>query len=311
MFPIIKKITPLNKYIGREGNKIDFIVIHYFGALASAEDLATYWYNNAIEASAHYLVDESSIYQSVKDEDTAWHCNEGLTGTYRLACHNENSIGIEMRPLKQNQNSLLVGDPDWYFDPQTIANTIELIQMLMVRYNLPIGRVIRHYDVSNKSCPRPFVGEDINTYYNQSGNSMWENFKEKIGEDEMDQTAFDKMLDIALRNKSLLKPNTYSADSRTWAENTAIIAKDVNMRYQSYVTREEMVTFLNRIYNLISNKSLETWKTQQGTEAIDAIAAIGITSNPEDWKKTLNQPVEQWLFWSIIQRAYEMGKKSK
>jgi N-acetylmuramoyl-L-alanine amidase CwlA len=39
---------------------------------------------------------------------------------------------------------------------KTEANTIELVQYLMKKYNIPIDRVVRHYDASRKNCPAQF-----------------------------------------------------------------------------------------------------------------------------------------------------------
>ena len=36
---------------------------------------------------------------------------------------------------------------------KTLENAIELGKMLMKKYNIPIERVIRHYDVNGKACP--------------------------------------------------------------------------------------------------------------------------------------------------------------
>ena len=40
---------------------------------------------------------------------------------------------------------------------KVIENTIELTKELMKKYNIPIQNVIRHYDVTGKNCPAPFV----------------------------------------------------------------------------------------------------------------------------------------------------------
>lgn len=71
-------------------------------------------------------------------------------------------------------------DNDWYFDEAATANLIEFVQYLMDKYNVPIENVIRHYDVTGKLCPRPWVGDDINTYYGKTGNEMWEEFKSEL-----------------------------------------------------------------------------------------------------------------------------------
>lgn len=46
---------------------------------------------------------------------------------------------------------------NWYFEPATITSTIGLVKELMAKYNIPVENVIRHYDVSGKQCPEPFV----------------------------------------------------------------------------------------------------------------------------------------------------------
>jgi N-acetylmuramoyl-L-alanine amidase CwlA len=45
----------------------------------------------------------------------------------------------------------------WYFEPKTIASTIDLVKELMAKYNIPKENVIRHYDVTGKQCPEPYV----------------------------------------------------------------------------------------------------------------------------------------------------------
>ena len=42
-------------------------------------------------------------------------------------------------------------------DAKTIENVLELTYTLMNKYNIPKENVLRHYDVTNKVCPEPFV----------------------------------------------------------------------------------------------------------------------------------------------------------
>lgn len=53
---------------------------------------------------------------------------------------------------------------------KTMQNTAELVKELMVKYNVPIENVIRHFDVTGKSCPAYFVNQ-----------SAWNNFKSRLG----------------------------------------------------------------------------------------------------------------------------------
>ena len=166
------------------GRKIEYIVIHYFGSLGTAKAVANYFASAYRGASAHYCLDEgSTVYQCVLEEDVAWHC--GTSGTYyHPDCRNSNSIGIEVRPYKLDPSTATDATKrDWYFTEEIIENLVEFTAALMRKYDIPPERVVRHYDVTHKWCPRPFMGDDINQFYGESGNTMWEKFKERIEEE--------------------------------------------------------------------------------------------------------------------------------
>lgn len=63
-----------------------------------------------------------------------------------------------------------------------------------------------------------------------------------------------------------------------------------------------MDDFRKDVKNIMEQKPLEAWQIQAGTDAIDTLNAVHIVANPDDWKKTLDQPVPQWLFWVIMER---------
>lgn len=174
---ITKNLTTINRTI-LQNRKIEYIVIHYFGGLASAKSTCAYFRNINRKASAHYFVDDGGVWQCVEDADASWHCGDGGKGTFKGQCTNANSIGIEVRPFKVDASrAAYVGDTDWYFHEQTVTNLIELVKSLMEKHGIDAEHVIRHYDVTVKVCPRPWVGEDINTYYGKTGNDLWTEFK--------------------------------------------------------------------------------------------------------------------------------------
>lgn len=74
----------------------------------------------------------------------------------------------------------------------------------------------------------------------------------KEEEEEMDQTTFNRMMEVWLEDRAKQQPGEWSAEDRKWAEETGIIQGDPdgNKRYQSYVTREEAVAMLRRTANL-------------------------------------------------------------
>jgi len=168
-------------YTKRTKKVNEYIVIHYFGGLGSAASVAAYFNRIGVQASANYEVDDTSIVQAVLDKDTAWHCGDSGIGTLKKKCQNANSIGIEVRPYKINANrAAYATDTDWYFHPQTIVNLTELVRSLQKQYGIDNDHVIRHYDVTNKWCPRPWMGDDINTYYGKTGNQLWNEFKASL-----------------------------------------------------------------------------------------------------------------------------------
>ena len=155
---INKRLTKINYRKG--SNKTNkYIVIHYVGATGGAEANCKYFENIYRAASAHYFVGhEGEIWQCVEDKDVAWHC--GATKYKHPYCRNTNSIGIEM--CCRNNGG-------WYFEPATIAATIDLTKELMAKYKIPAENVIRHYDVTGKTCPEPYVrnSDDWNLFKSQ------------------------------------------------------------------------------------------------------------------------------------------------
>ena len=163
---IKKLLTPYNHNIGTL-DRIKYIVIHYVGALGGAEANCKYYASQYIGASAHYYVGfDGEIWQSVEDQNIAWHCGT-KSGYKHPECRNANSLGIEL--CVRNKGSQADTSRDWYFEDVTVQKAVELTKELMAKYNVPADHVIRHYDVTGKICPNPFV-------YNHT-NHTWEAFK--------------------------------------------------------------------------------------------------------------------------------------
>lgn len=165
---INKLLTPYNHNSGSI-DRIRYIVIHYVGALGDARANCQWYAGGDRGASAHYFVDfAGAIWQSVEDKDIAWHC--GAKSYRHPECRNANSIGIEM--CVHNKGSQADTSRDWYFEDATVAAAIRLTRELMDKYHVPAERVIRHYDVTGKICPNPYV-------YNTTAHT-WDAFKTSI-----------------------------------------------------------------------------------------------------------------------------------
>ncbi len=144
----------------REGRSspVRYVVIHYVGALGGAEANARYFAEAGREASAHYFVGfAGEIYRSVEEKDSAWHCGGGRQGPegggFFNLCRNDNSIGIELCVRKSEAGI-------WYFEKATLESAAGLTADVMRRHGIGLDRVIRHFDVTGKICPEPFVREE-------------------------------------------------------------------------------------------------------------------------------------------------------
>lgn len=134
----------------RKTSAIKYIVVHYTANDGDTdENNGNYFQNNVVKTSAHYFVDDDSVTQSVPDEFNAYHC--GTTGGYKHpTCRNSNSIGVEI--CDDVRNGVI------YPSAKTIENALELVRLLMKKYNVPVANVVRHYDVTGKLCPAYWAG---------------------------------------------------------------------------------------------------------------------------------------------------------
>lgn len=179
MLTIQKNLTAINRTV-KSKRDIKYIVVHYTSNVGdTAYNNTKYFKSEYRGSSAHYFVDENSIWQCVEDKDVAWHC--GAKKYYHAECRNANAIGVEM--CNSVGRNLAVE-----------KNTAELVRHLMDKYNIDIDHVVRHYDVTLKDCPKTFLD-----------NSVWEKFKLQIlngSDDEMTEAekAKVKAIDDSLTN---------------------------------------------------------------------------------------------------------------
>ena len=131
-------------YLPGRAGKVEYIVVHYTGIPNdTAENNAVYSAREFTGVSAHYFVDKREVWQSVRDEDTAYHC--GSTHPKHPACRNYNSIGVEMC------------DSVGAVPAATRERTAAFVRELMDKHGVPPENVLRHYDVTGKRCPAPWV----------------------------------------------------------------------------------------------------------------------------------------------------------
>ncbi len=135
---------------------VQYIVVHWTSNQGdTAKNNVDYFAREVVKASAHYFVDENEVWNSVPPDRQAWHV--GAKNYVHPTCRNSNSIGVEM---------CLTGK-GYVLRRGTIERAVKLVRELMARYGVPLQSVVRHYDVTGKYCPGPFVDNP----------SIWEDFK--------------------------------------------------------------------------------------------------------------------------------------
>ena len=166
MVQITKKLI---KYNHSGINKPVYIVIHETGNTdigADAERHYKYFNGGDRGASAHYFVDDKQIIQVVEHNVQSWHNGKKYVSNPAVPqCNNSNSIGIE---ICINQ------DGDY---SKAVAHAVELTKKLMKEFNIPVDRVIRHYDSCGKQCPAKML----------RGPKIWTDFKKAIQSIQMDK----------------------------------------------------------------------------------------------------------------------------
>lgn len=191
--------APLNCCLTKSPNRqIKYIAWHYTAGSSSApgraKSMKSSW-EKTKRASADFGVDDRDIVQfnpdinnyytwSVGDKKNAYTTGGKLYGIAK----NSNTISIEIcSNLKKGYDASRVGHEGWYYTEDSLDNAVKLTKILMKKFNVPIERVVRHYDISGKSCPAvvgwiPFQIKDINNKPTNrySDESQWRKYKEKL-----------------------------------------------------------------------------------------------------------------------------------
>lgn len=224
----------------RSAGEIQYLVIHYTGNNGdTAANNAAYFQNNIVKASAHYFVDDTTVYRSVPDLTVAWavggtpyaDCGESGGGTLYGIVTNRNSISVELCDT--------VHDAAYGASEATLENAVQLCRELMERYGIPLSRVCRHFDVTGKRCPRYFVD-----------NASWEAFKSRLIGTSLTQEEFDRLMGHWLACRAAEAPSSGSEEARRWAENLGLISgfADGSRRYKAFCTREQVILILHRLW---------------------------------------------------------------
>ena len=155
----------------RKAGDIRYLIYHYTGNKGDTALNNGKYYSQKVSppASAHYFVDDREVVQSVGDLTIAWavgggkwsDCAKTDGGKFYGIAKNANSISIEMCGTKSKDSREA--------SETTLENAAALGRLLMMRYNIPLENVIRHFDVTGKYCPAYLMD-----------NEKWAAFKSRL-----------------------------------------------------------------------------------------------------------------------------------
>ncbi len=210
----------------RNASQIRYLVYHYTGNDGDkAANNAAYFQQNIVKASAHYFVDDTTVWRSVPDLKVAWavggskYPNADKTGggTMYGIITNTNSLSIEMCDTIRNGI--------YEASEATLANAAALGRALMEKYGIPIENVYRHFDVTGKHCPSYLVNAQ-----------KWVEFKKRLEVKIMDNT-----------------PSGAHKEGVEWAIANGILTgnSEGDLMLSQPVTRQQMCTMLYRMWKLM------------------------------------------------------------
>jgi N-acetyl-anhydromuramyl-L-alanine amidase AmpD len=184
-------LSPITKHMTKKSREIKYIVIHYTAGSSSKKGSAmntrNLFQNSNRDASADFCVDDETIVQTNSDP-TNYYCWAVGDGKGKYGITNSNCISIEMcSTLKSGTSAVQCNHTGWSISDKVLDNTEKLVKYLMEKYNIPLDRVVRHYDASRKSCPG-IIGWNDNETYSESGkiqttknnSNEWVKFKERL-----------------------------------------------------------------------------------------------------------------------------------
>lgn len=229
----------------RSLDSIKYIVIHYTGNIGdTAKNNVDYFAGTVTQTSAHYFINDTTIYQSVPDNHAAYAVGLGARTepyfrwpTMWKKITNSNSISLELCGSKNSREAT----------DETKMTAARLTVALLRRYNLTPSCVYRHYDVTGKSCPAWAVEDG----------TKWLDFQLVVaklfyGEDEDEMTNSDTNYKV-FKEFMARYTKELSETPATWETAAMVRVAESGLmdgtRPKSHVTRGELAQVLVNIEN--------------------------------------------------------------
>lgn len=186
----IIKYTGIQATTAAPGREIKYLVIHYTAGTQSragaALNTAKFFMGPGNQGgSADYIVDDATAVQYNPDPRNRYCWAVGghyatRGGAFYGKAKNSNCISIEICSTSRDKAVHYPNDKNWEFTDKALDTAVELARQLMREYKIPVGNVLRHYDVSGKCCP------GIIGWNEDSGNDdLWRKFKARLVESKL------------------------------------------------------------------------------------------------------------------------------
>lgn len=177
MIPITNALLDNYNRPGRLLNELRAIIIHWTANThKGANAMANRNYFNTkpaimvngkkIYASAHYIIDDHTIVRCLPDLEVGYHV--GSSKPYKDLVHSKLNIPVGDSPNNYTLGIEMCVNSDGDFS-KTRQHTIELTNSLMNQYGIDQSRVLRHFDITGKDCPKMMLDEAI-----------WEQFRTEV-----------------------------------------------------------------------------------------------------------------------------------
>jgi len=145
----------MDKTVKKRRDRIEFLVVHYTANNNPGADarMNAIYLRNKEGAGTHYCIDDEEIVQCTDEKNVAYAVGDkkwwGFVPKPWLMnkIRNNNSLSFEMCLGGGRNDSLIV------------ETTAQQLGWQLVNKGLDISRVVRHYDVSGKHCPKFFYAE--------------------------------------------------------------------------------------------------------------------------------------------------------
>lgn len=232
------KLSP-NKTSPRN-HKIDTISIHCMAGDLTVESCGAMFAKPSRKASSNYGIgSDGRIALYVDESDRSW-CTSSKSNDNR-------AITIEVA-----NNG---GAPDWPVSDKAYAALLDLLTDICRRNGIQKllwkgdQSLIGQIDEQNMTVHRWFAAKACPGDYLYSRHSaIADAVNKRLEDDDMTQDQFNTMMEAYLRERGKLPPSDWSKDDRAWAEARGLVKGDENgaKQYQSFVTQEQMCTFLKR-----------------------------------------------------------------